>query len=381
MGIFSSLILTFAITAGQLIRLPLINGGGATFLDITIIILCLIGLFQTRLKLIKPPLVITAGLLFTFVALISLVVSPVKLLYQQYLSSFLYIIRFFSVILLGWLLASKTLISSKQNIDKILLLSGVALAILGLLQFIILPDLSFIAVFGWDPHYLRTVSTFLDPNFAGAFFVLTLLLLYKNLKRSKKWIVYFILVYLALLTTFSRSAYLAFLTSFITFAFLQKSLKIGIIAAVLSAGLILGFSAYQKNVAQPRGVDRVKSAQSRFNTWQQGLSLFQNHPILGVGFNTYRYALEQYNLGDKAFLSSRGSSTNDSSLLYVAATTGIIGLTIFLFFLFSIVWTNKHNPILIAGLFGMIIQSFFINILFYPFILIWILLTSSKKSH
>lgn len=380
MEIFASLILASAITAGQLIRLPLSPNNGITFLDIAILSLCSFGLLSLKFKLKKPPLPFTAAILFISVAILSLVLTPLNLTLPQFFSSFLYTVRFSAYILLGWEIYSGAYPMLKNRIPQILIISGFALAILGLTQFIFLPDLRFLAKDGWDPHYLRTVSTFLDPNFAGAFFVLTLLLLYKNTNESKRGIVYFMLVYLALLTTFSRSAYLAFFTGFIIFALLQKSLKTGIITVILSAGLILGFSAYHQTVAQPRGIDRVKSAESRFNTWQQGLNLLQNHPILGTGFNTYRYALEQYNLGDKNFLSGRGSFTNDSSLLYVAATTGITGLTIFLFFLLSAIWANKHNPVFTGGLCGLIIQSFFVNILFYPFILIWIVLMSLKKS-
>lgn len=372
-----SWILTLAIAGGQLIKIP-VGEGGATLLDITILFLCLAGLIQIRFKFLKPPIFIEAGLFFCLIALLSLILTPLKLTLPQYFSSSLYIVRFFSIIFLGWLLLSGAFPSVRKNINEILLLSGVALAVLGLLQFILLPDLGTMSAFGWDPHYFRTVSTLLDPNFAGAFFVLTLILISANLGKSKNWFIYFILVYLALLTTFSRSSYLAFFTSFITLAFLHKSIRMVIVTIILFAGLISTFFSYKTDVAQPRGINRTESAESRFNTWQQGIILYQAYPILGTGFNTYRYALDQFNLGDENFLSGRGSSTNDSSILYVATTTGTVGLITFLFFLLSAVKNNNYYPLLTAAVAGVIIQSFFVNLLFYPFILIWIILSATK---
>lgn len=374
-----SWILTLAIAGGQLIKIP-VGEGGATLLDISILFLCLAGLIQIRFKFLKPPIFIEAGLFFCLIALLSLILTPLKLTLPQYFSSSLYIVRFFSIIFLGWLLLSGAFPSVRKNINEILLLSGVALAVLGLLQFILLPDLGTMSAFGWDPHYFRTVSTFLDPNFAGAFFVLTLLLL-ASLKIQPHWQnkLFFIFVYLALLTTFSRSSYLAFFTSFLILSFLKRSLKLAILTVILSTTLLLGFSQNIQMIAQPRGIDRSQSAISRLETWEQGITLFKNHPVLGIGFNAYRYALKEYQLGDEEFLSTHGASTNDSSLLFVAATTGAMGLTGFLFFLSSMLFISKNNYVLTAGLCGLIIQSFFVNALFYPPLLFWLLLKSVRE--
>lgn len=374
-------ILALSIISGQLIKLPVSPNGGATVLDITVASLCLLGLIKLKFKLKKPPVFITGAIFFIVIALLSLVLTPLRLQPSEYLTSFFYIVRFSLYILLGWEIYSEP--SLKKRVAPAFIFSGTSLALLGLLQLIFLPDLRFLTKDGWDPHYFRTVSTLLDPNFAGTLFVLTLILILQQIVLYKKQkitaVFLFSIIYLALLTTFSRSAYFAFLISFLTFAFLKKSFRLGLFFIILFFGLLLGFSIYHKSVAEPRGVDRTQSAQLRLNTWQQGGVLFQTHPLLGVGFNAYRYALKEYNLADQDFLSSRGSSTNDSSLLFVAATTGIVGLTAFLFFLSSLIWANKYNPVLIAGLVGLISQSFFVNTLFYPFNLIWIVLIATVK--
>lgn len=386
-------ILAFAIIAGQLIKLPLLNQGGATTLDIAVISLSLIGLFKLKFKLKNPPLFLKCAGIFIFVAILSLILTPLHLKHQQYFISFLYTIRFSFYILFGWIIYSGAFPSIKNRAPSILIFSGVILAILGLLQLIFIPDLRFLTAEGWDPHYFRTVSTFLDPNFLGGFFALTLLL-QLSLRGPHPWRgtwqsnLYFTLVYLALLTTFSRGAYLAFISGFSVYSYLNKSIKLGIIALVLSAGLFYGYANYQRSVAAPRNIDRTQSAGFRFNSWQQGGALFQQAPILGAGFNSYKYALSEHHLAGSDFLNTHGSSTNDSSLLYVASTTGTLGLFAYLLFLatsLQFAWRsfknkNIYGAIFIAALIGSTIQSFFANTLFYPFILIWLILASTKLS-
>lgn len=378
MDIFSW-ILTLSILAGQLIKIPIGTHGGVTLLDIAVITLCLTGLVKVQFKLDKPPLFVSTALIFILIAILSLLLTPLNLQTIQYFTSFSYTIRFSLYILLSWLISSGAFPSIRKQIPRILVFSGIGLAIVGLWQLIFLPDLMFLTKWGWDPHYFRTASTFLDPNFLGAYLVLTFSLLVHNrsVPGRQKRVLALIIVYLALLTTFSRGAYLAFLTSFLTLSFFQKSLKLAIITILLFALLLLGFSTYQRLVAQPRGIDRSQSAEFRLGTWQQGWQLFSQHPFLGVGFNAYKFALKEYNLGDEQFLKSAGSSTNDSSLLYVAVTTGTVGFIIYLLFLGSIFY--GRNYLLTAGLIGLISQSFFANTLFYPPLLIWIILMAANQ--
>ena len=372
-------ILAFSIIAGQLIKIPIGTHGGVTLLDTTVISLCFWGIVKLKFHLKKPPLFVASAIFFILIALLSLALTPLHLTPIEYFTSLSYTLRFSLYVLLGWIIYSHTFPILQKNIPSILTISGLGLAFLGLLQFIFLPNLGFLTNWGWDPHYFRTASTFLDPNFLGAYFVLTLILLISLPDRLLPHLRFLAItvVYLALLTTFSRGAYLAFLTSFISLSFLRKSFRTGIFTIILFLGLLLAFSIYQKAVAQPRGVDRAQSAEFRFSTWQQGWQLFSSHPLLGVGFNAYKFALREYNLGDEQFLKSHGASTNDSSLLYVGATTGVVGLFSYLFFLFTMIRTGK--PILIAGLFGLIVQSFFANTLFYPFLFLWLVLTLHQK--
>ncbi|MBI2196563.1 O-antigen ligase family protein [Candidatus Daviesbacteria bacterium] len=377
-------ILAFATAAGQLIRIP-IGTHGVTALDITVALFCMVGFLKQRFHLQKPPPQIIAAFIFIFIAVISLLLTPLRLTLSEYLLSFSYTVRLFLYVFFAWLIFSDAFGDLRKNLGKVFLLSGISFATLGLLQFIFFPDLNFLTIAGWDPHYFRTVSTFLDPNFAGAFLVLTLtliLLIQSHLgggpgRTPRVFCIFFTITYFALLTTFSRSSYLMFLISGMTLSFLKKSRLYFLSTIILFVILLLGFQIYSQLVTTPRNIDRAQSASSRVNTWQQGLILFKSNPILGVGFNSYRYALKKYQLGDEQFLQSHGSSSNDSSLLFVASTTGILGLVAYLYFLWTIFKSSDgKNLYLITGLAGLLIHSLFANSLFYPPILAWILLIS-----
>lgn len=359
------LILIISITTGQLIKLPLSQVSGMTLLDITTLVLCCFGLIRLKFKLKKPSLSLKGALIFISVATLSLIFTPLHLTFIQFLSSFLYTIRFSAYILLGWEIYSGAYPLLKDKIPQILITSGFSIAVLGLMQFILFPNLSFLAKDGWDPHYFRIVSTFLDPNFIGAFFVLTLILV-------RKHHITFAIVYLALLLTFSRSSYGMFFISFTTLALILKSFRLQILTVLLFAGLILGFFLYSRLISLPRNIDRDASASFRITTWTQGWQLFEKHPILGIGFNAYRYAIKEYKLGNEQFLTSHGSGSNDASLLFVASTTGIIGLFSYLFFLFSL----SGNKLMIPALTGLLFHSIFANSLFFPPILLWIIIAS-----
>lgn len=361
--------------AGQLIKIPFWGYGGLTLLDLFVFFISLLLLWRLKLKLNTPPLFISASIIFIFFASLSLLLSPLDLSPTETFISFSYTVRFFVYILFGWLLySSKFLKISNDFFIK----AGLILAVLGLMQLILLPDLRELQNQGWDPHYFRTVSTYLDPNFLGAFLVLSLM----PLTRKKLTLITtacFVLIFMALLTTFSRSSYLAFGVAFLSLSFLNKSKKLLCLTIVLIVLLFLGFSTYQKLVSTPRNINRDQSAGYRINSWEHGWEIFQKNPILGIGFNAYRFALSKYSLAPEQFVRSHGASSNDSSLLFVAATTGIFGLVSYLFFLLTMAMGSNKNFIFLSGLAALIVQSFFANILFYPFILIWIILNAGWK--
>lgn len=383
------LILLAGLVSGQLIKFSSQGSSGPILLDLSVILFDILALINLKFQLKKPPVILKLIFLFIIVSFISIIFTPLVLNTDEYINSLSYSVRFISYIFMGWLIYSQAFKVSAKSIINMLIFSGFILAILGILQLIFIPNLGFLSESGWDPHYFRTVSTLLDPNFAGSYFALTLLLMisqYGNFIRKKFWIIIFVVVYLALITTFSRTATLVLAVSFFTYSLLKKSVQMFLLTLVLLLGIGLGYIMYNHQIAKPRNIDRQQSAAFRLSAWEQGWQIFLKAPLLGVGFNSYRFAVREYRLGETGFLSSRGSSTNDSSLLFVASTTGIIGLITYLIILFSLEkealknhFQNKRAGTLLASaLPALLLASFFINILFYPLILVWVILTASQ---
>lgn len=380
------ILIILALVSGQLVKIPLFTHGGMILLDFVVLILDIYGSFALKLNFKKFPVWISLAAGFITISITSLILTPLNLTLQEYFTSFSYTIRFSLYVFLGLILVNGFVKNLEKDVLSILFLSGVGLAFIGLIQLIILPDLAFLSASGWDPHFFRTVSTFLDPNFLGAYLTLTLIISYQNFAIAKNWnIIFFVIVFLALMATFSRGAYLGFGAGFLTLSLLRKSTKLFLLTIVLSTLLFSSYFFYQKIIAQKRFIDRTQSAQYRLSSWQQGITIFQNYPILGVGFNTYRYALKEFRIGDDQFLESHGASSNDSSLLYVLATTGIVGFIFYILFLGSLFWTeykkyllkNSWATFFLAGLIAIFTQSFFSNTLFYPPLLFWLVLVAS----
>ncbi len=277
---------------------------------------------------------------------------------------------------------------SRKYIYQLLYYSGFFIAFLGLIQIIVFPNLVFQESLGWDPHYFRLVSSFLDPNFTGGFLILTLIIIILSheldLSRKAK-IISFLFVYLSIILTFSRGNILMLIVSFAIITLFNRSLKIFFLSLSISFLIISSYIFYDNLVIKPRNINKDLSASYRINSWKAGKEIFLKNPILGVGFNSYRFALDEYNLIPKQLLKGRASSSNDSSLLFVLSTTGVIGISFYLLFLSSLFYFgykryklgDSTGLILISGLMGLLIHSLFVNSLFYPPILLWIALISS----
>ena len=99
-----------------------------------------------------------------------------------------------------------------------------------------------------------------------------------------------------------------------------------------------------------------------------------------MGFNAYRYAQNKYaNLTDAKWQTTHSGAGTDNSFLFVLATTGILGFLAYVYLLSNIfilgkskLRKNLFSAVLIASLTGLLVNSLFINSLFYVYILEWI---------
>jgi len=380
-------LLLITLPLGQLGRLPF--GGEYINLylpDILIPVLIFVWLGYTlaiRKKLELPPLT-DFIFLFGFIALISLVNGKRFIGMGEFTVSAMYLIRW--ALYAGVYFVAWDLVRGRPNIKysilNILILSGVVLALAGFLQLVVLPDFTTLdPSLGWDPHKNRLASTFFDPNFSGAYLVLTLALLFSRILYDEKvvWGLLGTVVFVALVLTFSRSAWLMFAVSMGVMGVL-KSKKLLVLALVAFLAAYALVPRVQTRVAG--GVDPDDSARARIVSWKDTLEIVRENPWIGVGFNTFRYAQARYDFfGFRDPLGGRAGAGSDSSLLLVLATTGMVGLAAFLLLGFKALWPLAHfsggkrygvNLAVLAGFAGLLAESNFINSLFYPWVMIWV---------
>lgn len=243
-------------------------------------------------------------------------------------------------------------------------------------------------------------SVFLDPNFAGAFFVLYLLftvgLAFENINKKiyKLAGIYAIIAgitLIAIFMTYSRSALVMFLVSSFTFFILIKKKKFIL--------FIVGITFLYVIIASPRfyienvNLFRINSSIERIESANIAIKIIEKNPIFGVGFNAYRYALVKYNLrslGTK--YPSHADAGTDNSFLFITATAGIAGLISYLYLWFLLLKRiyqksrEKNNffaSAVLSSAIGLTINAQFINSLFFGSLMLWmwvvLSVTDSKK--
>ena len=93
-----------------------------------------------------------------------------------------------------------------------------------------------------------------------------------------------------------------------------------------------------------------------------------------MGFNSYRYAQRDYGFLEKDWQENHAGAGADSSLLFVLATTGLIGLMAYSWLWLGIykLALKAKSAVFLASLTALCAHSFFLNSLFYAWIMAWL---------
>jgi len=173
---------------------------------------------------------------------------------------------------------------------------------------------------------LHGTFVWLGPNELGAFFaayslVLLGIYLFEKVVIKKALIgLIFILNLFCVLFLFSRGAYVGMIAGLIALAFLKsKKLLILLIVLLISWQSLLPLSVVER-ISQTRTEQGTldDSVTSRLYLWQKGMGLFNQSPIIGIGFNTVN------------FLDLGGYSDTHNIYVKILAEQGIVGFTIFI---------------------------------------------------
>lgn len=368
---------------GEILRLDFGSGFVIKPLDLGVIILVFSWLtfkFFKRQEIRQKSIFIPV-LLFFLTGLLSLISSNLILSLSEFLTSFSYLVRWIAYAGIFFVVSDFDH-SFKKNISNLLIVIGFSVVGLGYLQYFFYSNLRNLYYLGWDEHMARMFSVFLDPNFAGAFFVLFFLFLVTRFfeKKSISIGILSILTLGAIFLTFSRSALIMLIVSS-SLLFIQMNKKIWIAALLITVSIVMSFSSRYFNI-ENINLFRVVSSEARLETAKKAIEITGDNPIFGVGFNAYRYAKLDINMrNNNIYLASHADAGVDSSFLFVLATTGIIGFIFYSFLWFRI---SKIASILaLTSITGVFVDSLFINSLFYPFIMfwVWVIIALSIRNH
>lgn len=268
-----------------------------------------------------------------------------------------------------------------------------AFAAFGVVQSIFLPDFAQLVYpssreyVDWDPQGHRLVSTFLDPNYAGALLAVALLVQVAGLTtgaRVPAWKP--LLLSLALVLTVSRSALLAFAAGAVVIVLARGvSARMLRLAAVLAVLVAASLPKLVELAQRYRKLEIDPSALSRVISWARGIEVLRDHPVIGIGFNTWGFVQERYGW-ERAHAYTYAI---DGGLLFVAVMTGAIGLAVYVAMLLAVwlparrVWRDRARPAehrmlavgAAASVVAIVVHSCFSNSIMLPFLLepLWVL--------
>jgi O-antigen ligase len=374
---FPFVFLFIGFTFGQIASVVFGNGIRVSLLDISIIFFLTVAAFQKRFssRAIKKYVYFFGP--FLAVGLLSLLVNSFKLTTIQFSISLLFFIRFFVYSLLIISVTQK----NKHLVLEGLFLAGVTVAILGLLQYFLYPNLRNLSYLGWDPHEFRLFSTLLDPNFTGIILVATFwlgvyLLLIKKIQKVA-WSLLLCIIIGALLLTYSRGAYVAFTASTLGAIVILKQWKWLLLFPIGLLFLVL--------LPRPSGEGvnllRTISTQARLDNATVGWQLFLKSPVIGQGFDAVRFIRTDLVINESGSLSN-ASNGFQNSYVFILVTTGIVGL-----FGYFLLWKRLFSKsiqsfkkkelqstklLLVTSLVAVGTHSLFDNSLFYPYVMVWL---------
>ncbi|MCM8825598.1 MAG: O-antigen ligase family protein, partial [Candidatus Omnitrophica bacterium] len=217
---------------------------------------------------------------------------------------------------------------------KILIVSSALVAIYGILQ-----HFGF-DIFNWSIKN-SALSTFGRRNFAGEFLVLILpwsLFTILGSKRFHKlfFVVIFSLLVFHLFLTFTRASWIGFIFSMLVTGLLL--LKIGFKTALKKAYAIFLILLFVLNAHAGVFQFEKGTLKSRLLIWKTSIEMIKSRPVSGYGTGNfevayYRFASERQ---DVFIPQNQRVDRAHNEFIEVAVENGIIGLFLFLFFVFEI---------------------------------------------
>ncbi len=356
---------------GQIFKFSiLINGRSLPVNPIDILVVLSIPIYFV----LKPPINSVLALIrdFLLAAMFSYVFSLSFISFDDSSLGLMYLIRLIAYFTFTALVihSIRESVLNSKIIYNILVYESIIIAALGLIQYFAFPDLRFLKAFNWDDHLYRLAGSFLDPAFTGLFIVFGIIIsLVKYLENKKfQWILIITGLFICLLLTYSRASYLSLFAGLIYLGYVKGLLKWKILILGISL-FLMGLLVLPRKSSEGTSLSRTQSIAAKFANGGQTLAIARTSPVFGIGFNNICFVRTKVLGGN---VNSHACSGADSSLLFVLATSGVVGLTIFIKLILSI---NNEIPATFYGYTlkasgtALLVHGLFTESLFYPFVM------------
>ena len=246
---------------------------------------------------------------------------------------------------------------SLKRIVNILIFATYIVCIYAVIQFIDTRYFPAPPAKGLDPFIWRWAfgnrifSTFGNPNFFGDFLVvmspIVLALFFK--KKSIHLLFLWLLITFSTIFSYSKGAWIGFGVGIIAFAFLfigfilnisrRKKVILILLMALFTASVVTGGILFQLK-------KRPDSSSFRVFTWLSCWEMINTHPIIGTGIGTFYLTYPSYRRPQIFFIEGMHNTESDhpeNEFLEVFYDEGMIGISIFLLLLFTILSVGIRN--------------------------------------
>ncbi|MBI4319129.1 MAG: O-antigen ligase family protein [Chloroflexi bacterium] len=237
---------------------------------------------------------------------------------------------------------AKNLVSEKTSIDRLVL----STMIVGLYVAALAINEAFTGVVLFDPggdyprmysrNVRRLVSLLGHPAVSGAVLDLVIpLCLYALLtaRSATGKALYGLAVAtmcVAVFLTFNRASYFGLVFVFIAMALFSSPLRKALIVLILVLGSLIG-SQWNSIVASDVIRERLfweNPVEARVVLYPTSMNMFKQYPLLGIGFDNFRFFVPYYivGLGDIPAEAGVGAPNPHNSFLYVLTSAGLLGV-------------------------------------------------------
>ncbi len=262
---------------------------------------------------------------------------------------------------------------------KVVSIQAILLAVTGILQYM--------GVLQNCADGVAPCGFLVNRNLFGSYLVLGLpfaLLGFQNVIKKKEennfinivfYLVGISVILIGIYLSQTRSAYVAtaFVGLFYVLYFLLNLRFLYVALVVLILGSIGSFVFYKYSILNAANFDQnsaeknwrdltqTDSQAERLLLWEKTLEMIKENPVLGVGFQNWKYQIPKYSLeGLRSEKNEVNVQRPHNDYLWIAAESGIITLLLYLLFMSYLIYVGiKTKNILVLVIFAFLIDSVF----------------------